>query len=1160
TDLGAVVTHVGTATSEEGFAAEWQMISLIIVEDDLISRCEVFDEADLDAALARFEELHPQARRLQNAASRADDRFFAYFGARDWAAIAEILADDSFVDDRRRVVNVGLWDGRDAVIANMRALAEFGPNISLTVMATRGARLALTRICTSNRDLRHGEFAVEMLGIVEIDTDHRIAAHVLFDPDDLHSAFKELDDRYLAGEAAAHAHMWSVIARALAAIKRHELPELTPDWVNIDHRRAIAFAPGEMTAYIHATLDDTPEFSMHIEAVHRVSNLGVVITLVSHGTSQGGFDAEWRMIQLLTVDGDLGNRCEIFDEADLDAALARFEELHPPTPRLENAASQVTERLRMAFAAAHWDDIAEILADNISSDDRRRLVSAGIQRGRDAVISELRTIADLGPTKIASTVLATRGGHLVLNQVRFSDADERLKRFQIDMLNVVEINDDNQIAAYVAFDPDDIDAAFEELESRYLAGEAAVYSHTWSVIADTYTAFNNRREMFPTTPDWVSIDHRHGAAFASGEMSAYIHAIWRDAPDSRVYIEAVHRLNNLGAVVTEVAHGTSQEGFEAEWRLIGMATVDRDLINRCEMFDEADLDTALARFEELQAQTRPLVNAASQVAQRFLEHFGACDWDAMADLLADDISMDDRRRVVNAGIRHGRDAEIKNFRAAVDLGFTYVTSAVIATRGERLALSRLRGSQRDQGSETFGLEVLGLVEINADERIVANVAFDPDDIDAAFEELDARYVAGEAAAHSDVWAVISDACAALNRRKLPSTTADWVNIDHRRLAPASDLPAYLRATWELSPQSGIYIEAVHRLTYLGAVVTHVVHGTSQDGFDAEWRFIDVTTVDDDLISRSEVFDEADLDAALARFDELHAQARRLENTASRVTERVLAYAAARDWEAMARMLAADYSSDDRRRVVNAGIRHGRDAEIENFRAAADIGFTDATSSVIATRGERLVLSRLRGSQRDQRPETFGIDMLGVIESNADERIAATVVFDPDDIDAAFEELDARYVAGEAAAHSQVWSATAQGYAALNRKEVPSTTSDWVTVDHRVRETFEAGDLTDYIRSGWDIAPDVKMYIEAVHRLSNLGAVVTHAAYGTSPEGFDAEWRMVGLLVFGGDDMNRCELFEEADLDAALARFDELSRPPVGAAALERRDPNLGAGN
>ena len=36
--------------------------------------------------------------------------------------------------------------------------------------------------------------------------------------------------------------------------------------------------------------------------------------------------------------------------------------------------------------------------------------------------------------------------------------------------------------------------------------------------------------------------------------------------------------------------------------------------------------------------------------------------------------------------------------------------------------------------------------------------------------------------------------------------------------------------------------------------------------------------------------------------------------------------------------------------------------------------------------------------------------------------------------------------------------------------------------------------------------DLNIYIEAVHRLSDLGAVVTHAARGTSQEGFDAEWR------------------------------------------------------
>ena len=50
----------------------------------------------------------------------------------------------------------------------------------------------------------------------------------------------------------------------------------------------------------------------------------------------------------------------------------------------------------------------------------------------------------------------------------------------------------------------------------------------------------------------------------------------------------------------------------------------------------------------------------------------------------------------------------------------------------------------------------------------------------------------------------------------------------------------------------------------------------------------------------------------------------------------------------------------------------------------------------------------------------------------------------------------------------------------------------------------------YIRATWDLAPDLSIYIEAVHRLNNLGAVVTHVAHGTSQEGFDAEWRMINF--------------------------------------------------
>src|SRR6202795_2319098 len=75
-------------------------------------------------------------------------------------------------------------------------------------------------------------------------------------------------------------------------------------------------------------------------------------------------------------------------------------------------------------------------------------------------------------------------------------------------------------------------------------------------------------------------------------------------------------------------------------------------------------------------------------------------------------------------------------------------------------------------------------------------------------------------------------------------------------------------------------------------------------------------------------------------------------------------------------------------------------------------------------------------------------------------------------------------------------------------------------------TFAPGDLIPYIRATWDVAPQASIYIEAVHRLTNLGAVVTNAVNGTSQEGFDAEWREVSLLTFDGDRINRCELFDE----------------------------------
>ena len=523
-----------------------------------------------------------------------------------------------------------------------------------------------------------------------------------------------------------------------------------------------------------------------------------------------------------------------------------------------------------------------------------------------------------------------------------------------------------------------------------------------------------------------------------GDLSEYLRAGWDLTPQASMYIESVHQMSDHGAVVTWAAWATSAEGFIAEWRSISLVMVEGDLISHAEMYDEVDLDAALARFDELAAPPRQLESPATQAYERYRECYTARDWDALAQTIAPDFLIDDRRRPVNAGITQGRDSVIEIMKATADLGNTNVTSTVLATRGERLILTSAGFSDIDQGPEAFRTEVLSVSEILTDNRLSALVLFDREDIDAAFAELDSRYLRGQASAHAHAWSVLTGAYRSINRHEDPPTASGWVNLDHRRatsFAPG-ELLAYLHAAWEFSPEERYRIETVHRLTDYGAVVSHAANGTSRGGFDAEWRVIMLFTIDGDLINRFEAFDEADIDTAIARFDELTSPARQLENMATRVVERVQACLAARDWGTLSELVAGDISTDDRRRVVNAGIRHGRDAEIESMRAIADLGVTLVMSSVIATRGNRLVLLRMRLAIPDQDPQSFDTESLVIVEVDADERISSYVVFDSDDIDAAFAELETRYLAGEAAAHAHTWSVIAQAFAALNRHEMP----------------------------------------------------------------------------------------------------------------------------
>ena len=146
-----------------------------------------------------------------------------------------------------------------------------------------------------------------------------------------------------------------------------------------------------------------------------------------------------------------------------------------------------------------------------------------------------------------------------------------------------------------------------------------------------------------------------------------------------------------------------------QWREVAVSTVEGDLINRCELFDETDLDVA----REIRTMSRPLpAGKAATGRSTLLGNFPARGWDVMAQILAVDFSLDDRRQVLSAASDRGRDTEIENLKAMADVGVDVVTSAAIATHGEPRP-RRLRFSGQDEEPEAF-CRMLGVVEINTE--------------------------------------------------------------------------------------------------------------------------------------------------------------------------------------------------------------------------------------------------------------------------------------------------------------------------------------------------------------------------------------------------------------------------------------------------------------
>jgi hypothetical protein len=117
-------------------------------------------------------------------------RYVTALVAGDWDALADAVADEHLLEDRRLGMKVTL--DKAGNIEQARVIADLAVDrdltIDLDVIETRGERLALIR-----QVYRAEDFVIPVLVVMEVDDNGRTPLFIVFDEDDLAAARAELE-------------------------------------------------------------------------------------------------------------------------------------------------------------------------------------------------------------------------------------------------------------------------------------------------------------------------------------------------------------------------------------------------------------------------------------------------------------------------------------------------------------------------------------------------------------------------------------------------------------------------------------------------------------------------------------------------------------------------------------------------------------------------------------------------------------------------------------------------------------------------------------------------------------------------------------------------------------------------------------------------------
>ncbi len=647
------------------------------------------------------------------------------------------------------------------------------------------------------------------LAVFEVDDDGQITHHIRFDGDDADAAYRELENRYYAGEGAAFAANGHALTEWLAAMDRLDL-DAVRSLVQPEFRWLAA--PSALISHdLDLSVDEFFRWQQErgrqvSSAQHRIKAMRWVSPncCITHGDVRAigldGEDYEWTGLFVGEFRDGLLASVRQFELDDEDAAFAYADTLVTPQPSrlaVSNRASETLELARKAMRANDAHTTAGFYADLLTYDDRRRISGDSIHDRTGLLAAAERILAQYN--RFDSRTLAVRGDHLALSWDRWTDDAGN----ETTNLRLIEVDDDERITYEGRFDEDDFEGAYRELEHRYYAGEGSPFALNGQAIVDFLEAMDRldidaaRRVSLPecrwvAPPSTLTLEDR-----SIDETFRWLEQRARQVSLVKNSFSILRWLSPTCMIGRGEVRAIGPDGEEYEWSRIYVDEFRDGLLASVHQFDD-DEDAAFAYAETLVAQ-RPsrlaVSNRASGLVDASWRALQAHDVDGGIALHSERLVYDDRRRLSGDPVEG-----IAGMRAACERileQYPHVEWRTLAVRGERLEMCWGRWTD-DAGNETTSLHVF---ELGDDGLITCHVRFDGDDFEGAYRELESRYYSGEGMAYAESGAAMTEVVTAQNRGDLDKVFGELcvptLRIENRSRSAFPDRSAAeLRASME----------------------------------------------------------------------------------------------------------------------------------------------------------------------------------------------------------------------------------------------------------------------------------------------------------------------------------------------------------------------------